>query len=293
MSTKVTGDELYAFADLIDVDPVPAPALRLLCLQSVEACAVDASSVEISAVPREVDKYTDTIFMLWKEQHAPVRVRPMLGTISPGAYYTRSDPHPLGAANLTYGTHLYVRGPHRGRAALRAHREINRIWRDRDGDFVYDLDEQILEGKFGVNIHPGGRSDYIGRWSAGCINIWGGWEGADWRALTDRLDAYLPPSAPPRRLGPFVHVTVWRGRDFFRWHKQNAPGRFFRPTIFPGHLGPWTRDVQLRLNKSHYRVAIDGDWRGETTRAVLAFQQAKGLKPDGIVGPKTWWELPS
>jgi hypothetical protein len=294
MSTTVTGAELLAFDRRTSLERgvQDAPQLRLLCLQSVAARRVDDVTVSVEAVPREVDKFTDTIFMLWPEAPDRVTVRPMRGTISPGAYYTQKDPHPLGAANLTYGLHLYVRGPHRGRMALRAFGEINRIWRDRDGDYAYDLDEQIVEGKFGVNIHPGGRSDYIGRWSAGCINIWGGWEGADWKALTARLDQYLPLTVDPGRRGPFVVVKVWRGSDFFRWHAQDAAGREqFLPTIFPGNRGPWAHEIQVHLNRHSYRIRMDGDWRGATTRAVVAFQRASGLKPDGVVGPRTWAAL--
>jgi peptidoglycan hydrolase-like protein with peptidoglycan-binding domain len=34
--------------------------------------------------------------------------------------------------------------------------------------------------------------------------------------------------------------------------------------------------------------SVDGLFSPETERAVMAFQRAKGLEADGIVGPKTW-----
>ena len=36
---------------------------------------------------------------------------------------------------------------------------------------------------------------------------------------------------------------------------------------------------------------VDGDFGVKTKAAVMAFQKAKGLVQDGIVGPKTWSKL--
>lgn len=48
--------------------------------------------------------------------------------------------------------------------------------------------------------------------------------------------------------------------------------------------------LQYQLNKSDlfsYDIAIDGQFGKDTLAAVEAFQEAAGLKVDGIVGPKT------
>lgn len=39
------------------------------------------------------------------------------------------------------------------------------------------------------------------------------------------------------------------------------------------------------------KYGVDGDFGGETLRAVKSFQKKHGLVVDGIVGPKTWTEL--
>ncbi|MGH8875383.1 MAG: peptidoglycan-binding domain-containing protein, partial [Acidimicrobiia bacterium] len=57
--------------------------------------------------------------------------------------------------------------------------------------------------------------------------------------------------------------------------------------------GEPVRDIQDRLAAQGH--PCDPDQRGEfgptTLRAVIAFQQARGLAPDGIVGPDTWRAL--
>lgn len=52
------------------------------------------------------------------------------------------------------------------------------------------------------------------------------------------------------------------------------------------------KKIQTALqNAGFYRGKIDGKFGPRTRGAVREFQRAKGLKVDGIVGPKTWEEL--
>jgi len=49
-----------------------------------------------------------------------------------------------------------------------------------------------------------------------------------------------------------------------------------------------TAAVQTALSRLGYAPGpIDGAWGGKTRAAVVAFQRARGLSPDGVVGPKT------
>ena len=63
--------------------------------------------------------------------------------------------------------------------------------------------------------------------------------------------------------------------------------------IRPGDSGDDVRDVQTRLAGLGYRIEPDaaGTFDPSTEAAVRAFQQARGLVVDGIVGAGTWTEL--
>ncbi len=64
------------------------------------------------------------------------------------------------------------------------------------------------------------------------------------------------------------------------------------PTLRVGARGEPVRALQNRLNQLGYNVgAADGDFGPKTLAAVKAFQKAKGLTADGVVGPKTWDKL--
>lgn len=70
----------------------------------------------------------------------------------------------------------------------------------------------------------------------------------------------------------------------------------------PGSLSPWplvregdqehpVPTLQDLLRARGHSVAVDGIFGPLTDAAVRAFQQAKGLGVDGIVGPHTWGAL--
>jgi hypothetical protein len=81
--------------------------------------------------------------------------------------------------------------------------------------------------------------------------------------------AIIAGSAPPPTLIPAV----------------DAEGR---PTLRRGARGDLVRQIQKKLN-----VDVDGVFGSATEAALRQFQRAKGLVPDGIVGPQTWVALGS
>src|SRR6476469_579712 len=61
------------------------------------------------------------------------------------------------------------------------------------------------------------------------------------------------------------------------------------PTLQRGSTAPAVRDLQEALKALDYNPGpIDGIFGATTEAAVKAFQQAKGISADGIVGKVTW-----
>ena len=55
-----------------------------------------------------------------------------------------------------------------------------------------------------------------------------------------------------------------------------------------GSFGEQVKQWQLFLQSAGYKISsVDGAFGPETERETLKFQAKNGLKPDGIVGPKT------
>lgn len=60
----------------------------------------------------------------------------------------------------------------------------------------------------------------------------------------------------------------------------------------PGPYKPTAFQIQRALNNAGYYVGkVDGKIGPVTKKAIEEFQKARGLKVDGIIGPKTWEEL--
>ncbi|WPB81315.1 peptidoglycan-binding domain-containing protein [Archangium violaceum] len=256
--------------------------LNLLCLQGIHP---DPERPNVLVLNDNVpDAYDDTIVLVYhdRERSAPGRVLALRGTVDPGLYYTRTEPHPQGAAHLTFGQHLYVRGEHKGHPALRAFQESNRVWRDKNGNFKPDEGECVFIGTFGVNIHAGGATNYIGKWSAGCINVFGGWAGRPWKTFMESVDIHFQDRS-------FLYVTVWRGRDLVKFKEL---GWAHRPSLCLGMHNPWVSEAQRLLkHKGCPEVLIDGDWRTQMSHLVRKFQTEHNLTVDGWVGPETWKAL--
>ena len=63
------------------------------------------------------------------------------------------------------------------------------------------------------------------------------------------------------------------------------------PVLKKGADGKAVERLQKALKAAGHAVAVDGDFGEATKRVVVAFQAARGLKADGVVGPATWAAL--
>lgn len=107
-----------------------------------------------------------------------------------------------------------------------------------------------------------------------------GWKGGEILTIVDdRVRVQLIW----RTTGHFNHVHIGvriRGRDGSR------------PVLRRGNRGAPVRELQDRLRAHGFDPGpIDGDFGPRTEQAVRAFQQARGLQIDGVVGPQTWKAL--
>ena len=100
---------------------------------------------------------------------------------------------------------------------------------------------------------------------------------------------YLP-------IDPAVEPQVQRWRDWIKGIRgEPAPAKGLDAELPTGPLrkgatGEQVAALQRLLNRaghSNQPVSIDGRYGIQTTGAVARFQQAHGLKPDGIYGPDT------
>lgn len=71
----------------------------------------------------------------------------------------------------------------------------------------------------------------------------------------------------------------------------NPPVPAIHRTIRRGDSGEEVRILQMKLNKLGATLLVDGEFGPLTEAAVRTFQTAKGLTPDGVVGPETWGAL--
>jgi hypothetical protein len=60
-------------------------------------------------------------------------------------------------------------------------------------------------------------------------------------------------------------------------------------TLQKGDFGDDVKQWQLFLQSAGYKIpAVDGAFGPATEKETIKFQLKNGLKPDGVVGPKTW-----
>jgi NlpC/P60 family/Putative peptidoglycan binding domain len=94
----------------------------------------------------------------------------------------------------------------------------------------------------------------------------------------------------PNRSAPVRIASIWRPGLLARATRPAAGLRGLLPVEL-GERSNAVAAVQLRLAASQLCVAVDGEFGPQTRRALVAFQRAHGLTPDGVVGKSTWGAL--
>jgi len=218
----------------------------------------------------EPNKYNDLIILFSKKEVMVFR-----GTLDPGSYYTKISDE---VAHLAFAHHRFVKGLHQQKyKALRAYKEQVWIYRDKNKDYkpTPKTDAFYKASHTGINIHAGGKTDYINKWSAGCINICGGWDGLEWKSFMEMIDN------SPKNL---YDVILWSGKDFLKYIDNEED--VYRPTLFYSCICDHVGAVQKRLG-----IRVDNIFGKNTHKKVMQFQKESNLLEDGIVGDITWRKL--
>jgi len=207
-------------------------------------------------------------------------IRLFQATTLPGVYWIDNPLNSKGGARLLPGKHKFIRGKHRGRPAFRQYGDMPLLRdTDRNKDFDFEGDDILDIGFFAINLHVGG-GEKIGRWSAGCqviqaagSNLYNPYNSTSW--LTFKTHAYKTPNT----IYDYILIPP-------RWLKKKSKKHSMR--LLWGSSGIAVKTLQETLNKNGYVCGyVDGKFGGMTLRALMKFQQAKNLVPDGIVGPLT------
>lgn len=79
--------------------------------------------------------------------------------------------------------------------------------------------------------------------------------------------------------------------DRYTWARVFGAGRPAHTVLRSGSRGAEVKYLQRLLTNAGYPVKTDGVFGADTEAAVIAFQAANSLEPDGVVGGKTWAAL--
>jgi hypothetical protein len=83
-----------------------------------------------------------------------------------------------------------------------------------------------------------------------------------------------------------IHVSIEHSKQAENWSGGWAPisSTYAFPNIHKGMDGEWARRLQGYLNGHGASLAVDGRFGDATEKALIAFQRAKKLDPDGWAG---------
>jgi len=100
---------------------------------------------------------------------------------------------------------------------------------------------------------------------------------------------FTAPTTAPNPVTQTIQTLTTKASDFLKSIFKSGP---IPATVKKGSQDKETvKYLQSKLNAVGASLVVDGIFGAKTEAAVIAFQRAKGLTADGIVGPKTWAAL--
>ena len=206
----------------------------------------------------------------------PMSTQPGLASFWLSSY----RPPTKGCPVVQAGQYKYQRGIHRGR--YRAMRQAGPVvaLRDIDQDTVTEPESDAWDYPrwTGINIHAGGRSARVDKYSAGCQVIKGGYYGAAWKQFRRFVYEVVAGQS-------LFHYTLVDGKFFGEWHnaKHDRPSLTLQ-RLYYGSQGNRVSLLQAALQaQDHYHSrGVDGDFGIVTHQAVRRWQRAQGLTQTGV-----------
>jgi hypothetical protein len=248
-------------------------------LVMLRGCKANADgSLSAGRDPREYhDTYDDALVVFGSKPNGTPYLATFRASAKPGLAWIK---HPSysgsgnGCPTVQPGQYSYVRGLHRGHAALRqAPGAPVVVIRDLDDDARLEPTDLVdYPMSTGINIHAGGTSSRVGLNSSGCQVLWGGWQGP-WLEFHHLVYGVAKQQkAFAYTLADFAHFATWHdGGRVLRWVLYGSKGadvsRLQRLLIDSGDLGE--------------RLA-DGVFGRTTDRALRRLQKRAGKPADGI-----------
>lgn len=112
-------------------------------------------------------------------------------------------------------------------------------------------------------------------------------------AAPDRQSTFLndPNVSPQIRRSIAQQIGQTHGNQYLRRLYEPTLQREAAPMLRLGSRGESVKSLQKALMDCGAAISDDGIFGPKTRIAVISFQQAAGLAPDGIVGPQTWAKL--
>jgi hypothetical protein len=102
----------------------------------------------------------------------------------------------------------------------------------------------------------------------------------------------LEPASEPPASEPFPSEPATDAGEVYEFEMLELESPSAMPTLRVGSRGATVTDLQRRLATAGFSPGkIDGIFGSQTAAAVRAFQSARRLKVDAIVGPQTWGAL--
>lgn len=89
-----------------------------------------------------------------------------------------------------------------------------------------------------------------------------------------------------------VGPQTWAALRGARPATPTTPTTSTQPVLRQGDMGADVETLQRQLIRHGFTPGdVDGQFGGQTRRALVEFQRAKGLNADGVAGPSTWRAL--